>query len=430
MALSARMRRVTGGLMPQVAPRKPRTPQHPFFVTHRPFSIQPFFIAPVLPGETMKLLLLQARAVSAPIANPLIGGWLEYWVFYVKHRDLNERDVLTEMMVDPAAGTGVTPQSGTDDKYFTADGTVPWVKMCLTRIVEEYFRLPGEAWNVETDSEGLPVAMAIGDHWLDSFQWQSEMPTGPDVDVDANTDSTITAREVQTALQQYELLRSMGMIEQTYEDYLASFGIRTPEQELHRPELVRYIRNWAYPVNHVSTEGESAGDATSAMSWKIAERADKDRFFREPGFLFGVTCWRPKIYLGDQVGTASGLLDNLLAWLPAAMRGDSSVSLRKLETNTAILPNLDVDATPGPADPAWIDLRDLFLYGEQFVAGTVPNINLPDANGRRRYPPQADIANLFSGATQTISQDGLVALTILGTQADATLATPRPTRAV
>lgn len=413
--------------MPQVAPRRPRTPQHPFFVTHRPFSIQPFFIAPVLPGETMKLLLLQARAVSAPVINPLIGGWLEYWFFYVKHRDLNERDTLTEMMVDPSAGTGVTPQSGTSVPLYSADGTVPWVAMCLQRIVEEYFRLPGEAWNVEVDSNGLPVAMAIGDNWLDSFQWASEMPEGPDVNVDLDANATITAREVQTALQQYELLRSMGLIEQTYEDYLASFGIRTPEQELHRPELVRYIRNWAYPANHVDP---TDGSATSAMSWKIAERADKDRFFREPGFLFGVTAWRPKIYLGDQVGTASGLLDDLISWLPASMRGDMSASLKRFTTNTAILPNLDVDATPGPADPAWIDMRDLFLYGEQFVAGTVPNINLPDANGRRRYPPQADIANLFAGATQTISQDGLVALTILGTQADNTLATARPTRAV
>jgi hypothetical protein len=62
-------------------------------------------IAPVLPGETMKNLLLQARVVSDPIKNPLIGWWCEFYFFYVKHRDLDDRDVFTEMMVNPATTT-------------------------------------------------------------------------------------------------------------------------------------------------------------------------------------------------------------------------------------------------------------------------------------------------------------------------------------
>jgi len=411
-------------------PRRPRMPKHPFYVKVRPFSITPFFIAPVLPRETTKMVLWQARAVSKPIVNPLIGHWLEWWIFYVKHRDLNEREDLTQMMLDPDAGTGVTPQSGTSVPLYTADGTVPWVRMCLQRITEEYFRVPGEAWNVEVDADGLPVASIKANNWLDSFQWESEMPEGPNVDVDANADSTITAREVQVALQQYELLRNMGLTEQTYEEYLATYGVRTAPVETHRPELVRYVSQWKYPVSHVATDGEDAGTPTSALSFVVSERADKDRFHAEPGFLFGVCCWRPKIYLGDQVGTASGLLDNLLSWLPKTLAGDGSAALRRLTTNTAILPNLDVDATPGPADPAWVDLRDLFLYGEQFVSGTVPNMNLPTSNGRRTYPVQADIANLFVGTDQFMEMDGLVSPTILGDQVDLTLPTPRPTRAV
>ena len=51
--------------------RRPRRPSHPFQVRHEPFQIQPFFIAPVLPGETMKNLLLQSRAVTLPLKNPL-----------------------------------------------------------------------------------------------------------------------------------------------------------------------------------------------------------------------------------------------------------------------------------------------------------------------------------------------------------------------
>lgn len=422
-----------GQLMPSPNPRRPRSPKHPFYVSHRPFSIQPFHIQPVLPRETLKLLMWQSRAVTEPVVSPLIGHWLEYYYFYVKHRDLNERAELTDMMLQLDHGTGVTPAAATDAKLYTAQGSVPWVRMCLQRIVECYFRAPGEAWDAEVDADGLPVAQIVADHWLDSFTWESEMPEGPNVDVDLNADTTITAREVQVAMQQYELLRNMGLVDMTYEEYLMTHGVSQPVQEEHKPELIRYVRSWEYPVSHIATEGVTGGvdvgTPTSAVSWKISERADKDRFFSEPGFIFGVTLWRPKIYLGGQIGTACGLLDNLLAWLPKVMSGDGSVSLRKFEAANALLPNLDPDDTPGPADPYWIDLRDLFLYGEQFVSGSVPSFDLPDANGRRRYPAQADISALFVGENETMRQDGIVMSTILGDQVDNTLSTPRPTRA-
>ena len=67
--------------------RVTRRPQHTFQLRHRPWEIQPFMLAPVLPGETMQNLLLQARVVTDPIKNPLIGWWCEHYVFYVKHRD-------------------------------------------------------------------------------------------------------------------------------------------------------------------------------------------------------------------------------------------------------------------------------------------------------------------------------------------------------
>ena len=79
-----------------------RSPRHSFIVEHRPFEITPFFIAPVLPGETLKNLLWQARAVTKPIKQPLVGWWLEYYMFYVKMRDLTDRDTLTAMLLDPA----------------------------------------------------------------------------------------------------------------------------------------------------------------------------------------------------------------------------------------------------------------------------------------------------------------------------------------
>ena len=88
--------------VPQVG-RKQRRPVHTFQVRHRPWQIQPMVIAPVLPGETLENALVQARVVTDPIANPLIGWWIEYYFFYVKHRDLDARDTLTSMMLTDAS---------------------------------------------------------------------------------------------------------------------------------------------------------------------------------------------------------------------------------------------------------------------------------------------------------------------------------------
>jgi hypothetical protein len=68
--------------------RIPRNPQHRFYLETRPWQIQPFLIAPVLPGETMKNLLLQSRVVSDPLLASLTGWFCEYYFFYCKHRDL------------------------------------------------------------------------------------------------------------------------------------------------------------------------------------------------------------------------------------------------------------------------------------------------------------------------------------------------------
>ena len=121
--------------LPPLTNRRPRRPTHPFYVKQRPFSLTPFFIAPVLPRETLDMLLWQARAVSAPLKNPLIGHWLEYYFFYVKHRDLDDRATLTEMMLDPTANTGITAAGATSAALYTAQGTVPWVEKCLKRDV-------------------------------------------------------------------------------------------------------------------------------------------------------------------------------------------------------------------------------------------------------------------------------------------------------
>ena len=72
--------------------RVPRRPQHTFYLRQVPFTIQPFMIAPVIPGETLQNLSFQARCVTMPVKNPIIGWWCEYYFFYVKLTDLDDRE--------------------------------------------------------------------------------------------------------------------------------------------------------------------------------------------------------------------------------------------------------------------------------------------------------------------------------------------------
>lgn len=409
----------------QKASRTLRKPQHTFQVRHQAWQIQPFMIAPVLPGETMKNLLLQARAVTQPIKNALIGWWLEYYFFYVKLNDLDGRADFTEMFVDPAKDLS-TYQSVTEDvpTYFyggTAVGSINWVNLLLEKVVTEYFRDEGEAWD-DFLIDGLPIASISRQSWLDSVSTDTLM-AAQDVDVDIDADTTIMASEVEFAMQQWEFMRQVGLTNASYEDFLATYGVRPKEEELHIPELVRYIREWTYPTNTVDP---TDGTPSSACSWSIAERADKDRFFREPGFLFGVTVARPKVYLSKQAGAAASMLEDAYGWLPAVLLNDVRTSLRKFAGETA---GAAADAE-GPlknaADDYWVDLRDLFMYGDQFVNFALTEtdagfVALPTAANQKRYAASTDADALFvSGADGLVKQDGVVSLGIASRQVDQT----------
>lgn len=84
----------------------------------------------------------------------------------------------------------------------------------------------------------------------------------------------------------------------------------------------------------------------------------------------------------------------------------------------------------------WLDLRDLFLWGDQFVNfdvdadDTGSSVALPTAGGRRRYASAADALNLFvdqSTSKWLIRTDAVTRLIIAGTQQDTTGLTPSST---
>ena len=82
----------------------------------------------------------------------------------------------------------------------------------------------------------------------------------------------------------------------------------------------------------------------------------------------------------------------------------------------------------GTTNGYWVDLRDLFLYGDQFVnfsmSATDDNsVALPTAGMNKRYVSAADIDALFkdaAGGKNLVRQDGTAHLSILGRQVDYT----------
>lgn len=412
--------------VPQVG-RRMRRPSHPFYLKTKAFGIYPFCIAPVLPGETLKNALLQSRVVTDPIKNKLIGWFNEYYLFYCKMSDLAGGEDFKNMHLDPDKDMSSYSTTTIASYYSYNDGTdktVKWVSQCLERVVTEYFRDEGEAWNVQalTEDANIPVAKVGNSHWLDSAILSANLPSGDDVD----TLDVVTPGDLDPAYRVWEMLMAQSLINMSYEDYLRSFGIKGQAvlAGAKRPELIRYMKDFQYPSNTVVP---TTGAVTSAVSWATQERVDKDRFFAEPGFLFGVTVCRPKVYFSNQRGALVHWMSRAQDWLPAILRDDPWTSLKEFDDADGPLAGL----TGGAGNDYWIDLRDLFVHGDQFVntdittgGGAQNDIELPGAtltNAAKFYPTEAMIDSLYvTAGTDYVYQDGIINFGILGTQQDVT----------
>lgn len=413
--------------------RRNRYPQHSFYVKHEALTIQPILLAPVLPGETLKQALFQSRVVSDPVREPLVGWWLEYYFFYVKHRDLIEPNgadtgvgdglslALQEMMLDVNKDMSSFHEAA-DVKYKHLANTINFTKKCLIRVVEAYFRDEGEAWNDATAvaASGMPKASHGQNDYLQSVIAASNVEA-VDVEIPVGVDDLITASEIEAAQREWEFMRLQGVTNMSYEDYLASFGIKVRDAEQHVPELLRYFRQWTYPTNTIDP---ADGTPSSALSWSLQERISKPRLFREPGWIFGCTVARPKTYSNTSRAQAAHYMTDAFSWLPAAMAGERSHALKTFAAGTGPLSTSSVDYV--------VDMRDVLLYGDSFVnialdggvtvsppQSSVPNAGLTNV----RYPNDASIEGLFvGGATgaDLIRHDGVVSLTIAGMQSDLT----------
>jgi len=390
--------------------RATRNPDHSFQLRVRPWQLQPFMLAPVVPGDTMKNLMFQARAVSRPIKAKLVGWWAEFYVFYVKHRDLDERDDLTAMMLDLEHDMSGLQDATPETEEYAFANSINWSRLCLKRVVEEYFINEGDTWNGQNIGN-LPIC-SIGIQTAYQSAMGAASFADPDVGITVGVDDEITTSEIDAAFRMWEFQRMNNITPMDYEDWLKSQGVGVAKaEELHKPELLRFWRQWTYPTNTVEP---TTGVPSSAVAWSMTETANKDRFFKEPGFIFGVCTFRPKVYGSRILGSAAGMMQDAISWLPEALRADAKASWIASPDNAGPLGNV-TDATGYV-----VDIRDLFQYGDQFVnfslSDTAANlVALPDAGINKRYATGTMADSLFSAASpqNVIDVDGIVKLSIL-----------------
>lgn len=364
--------------------RRIRRPVHNAYIHFLPHVIQPIYAAPVVPGETLKNMLIQGRIISTPVRNQVSGWWLETYHFYVKHRHMANSATYTAMMLDLNASTTPAEWSGTEVQFNGVAGDMQFFRDAYIAVVNEYFRGDGEVWNTPgTTWGGLSLARLKLPGW-----WDSIIPDSALVDAAAGIGSQPVTDpaynqigEIGRALETWQQLRMLNLTNLEYDDWLRSFGVQIAAPVDDRPELVRYTREWQYPANSVSVDA-TAQRVSSVLSWSVMERADKDRFFREPGVLLGVCIARPKLY-HDRQATFLGQMGSAVHWQTPFNSIDRYARYRPVR---------------GLAGHS-LDPADGFNHGDQYrylARGTLTgSVVAWPADGSFAYPTPAEIDACF-----------------------------------
>lgn len=399
-----------------------RRPQHRFNLKTKPYGLYPFMIAPVLPGESLKSLMLQTQCWSDPLAAGVmknIGWWSEYYFFYVKHRDLMGFETATDgigkdlidMIVLNESIASHQDADGNTVTYCPPKG-VDFVLECLKRCTEEYFRDEGEAWNNFT-IDGVPQVKIYGRGTSDAYE---KLTLESDYE-DRTVDVPDKIDDVMDAYAEWQAMYDAGLMDMDYEDWMRTYGSKATLPNVdrvdhHVPENICHWREFQMPTNTVEP---TTGVPATAVGWRVAKQHRKAMFFQEPGWIVGFTCVRPKVYMKLK-GNVAAMMQTREAWLPA-------ITSQHLDASHLLIPE---DAGPladgiGAETGYWLDLKDLLNYGDQFVnwaaADAPPFIDLPGTTGQRRYVSAGDVMQFFADTTNgRFLQDGVVSLSILGRQ--------------
>lgn len=407
-----------------------RYPKHTFRVNSLPFTAQPFCLARVMPGDSLKSLWFESRVVTDPVLNPIIGWKKEYFFFYVKITDLLLEE-MKEMFVDPAnrsIDTITTYELANNvQRTYAAKGGIDWTDRALTRIVDTWFRDEGDptsAHVTSTTMPGTPIVQIREATWMDSVTDSDDMDALEGGDISSATDMG----DLNRLLMAYENLMGMGVSNMSYEDWLRANGVPIPQKDENKPELLCQFSDFQYPANTINPAN---GAPTSALSWVFKNGSkEKPKFFKEPGFIVGISVTRPKIYFGGLAGSLACHAMRAWDWVPNYMADMPISSWREFATDTGPLG----DRTSAKA-AYFIDMRDDMIHGDQFqnvvafdaaVAGSASNhlLALPanDLTGSFwKYPTEAMTKSFFVDAAGTafyVKQDGYVSLNIQGKLVD------------
>lgn len=425
--------------------RRARRPQNPFNVVNLPFLITPVMFHPVLPGETLKSLLIQSQCWSDPLNAQLknLGWWLEYNCWYVKHRDLTGWEIATDGLGKDLIDMFVSNESLTSHetataitRTYTAPGGVDFCTNALNRVIEEYYRDEGEtfatsgaSYSVANELFSLRKAQIYPRGRDDAFKKLTMAANYADrrQELDADNDGNIyVGDEMDRAYNEWAAAHDAGLIDMTYEDWMRTYGgtaggSAEPDRvDYHRPEDIGHSREFTYPTNTVEP---TTGVPAVAVGWRTAQAIRKSHRFNEPGWIMVTQVIRPKMYLGKQEGSVASWMKTRDSWLPAVLNAESTVGHTLIDDLTGPLAAI-------MAADYMIDIRDLLLYGEQFTnlpqtsnAYTQPGFaqTLPNNAAQRRYVDDTSINAMFADTTNgRFRTDGMISLNILGRQTETT----------
>lgn len=408
------------------ADRVSRRPANPFNIIFRPYEFQPVMCHPVLPGETVSEVFFQGQAWSDPLAAALKNtGWhLEFFMFYVKQRDLpgweEDADGLGRDLVQMwSENESLAANQDADGNAWTycPPGGVDFLLEGTKRILEAYFRYQGEAWDAQLSSGSVPHVSVYGrgrrDVWDKLTLATAYADRRQALDFDAS--GTATVDDLDLAYREWAAKREGTLIDMDFEDWLKAAGgkavVRDQEREdLHLPELVCDFREFTYPNNTVEP---TTGVPAVAAGWRLSKQSRKAIRFPEWGWLMAYVVVRPKVYLKNQQGLVAAMMQSRDAWFPPNLDG------REYQ------PHLLMDDATGPLKATmdagnvdyYVDLRDLMQFGEQFVnydPSTAPaGVAIPTATGARHYATGAEAMALFSDTVNgRFRMDGVINLGI------------------
>lgn len=430
MAIAKRDPRVVTAPQYLAQRRVSRRPQHRMNLKLVPYEIQPFMLAPILPGETLENVMLQSQTWSDPLKAETrnIGWWLQYNYFYVRHRDLpaDVRTLLANMLLDESTDMSAIQATSQSYSTYTYDGAIDWTALCLEHVVSEYFRDDGEADDVSVGPSGLPLCQIYGRGTSDGLERLTLDVEYEDRRVDLVQSGHLYADDMSTMLGHWQAMRDAGLTEMDYQDFMKTYGSTVREDEespnLHRAEDIWSLREFTYPTNTVEP---TTGVPAVAAGWRVQKSGGKRILADEPGFIFGVTYARPKIYLRAQKGSLAGMMASVKQWLPPMLHEHADLGHVLHDYAEGPLPNLFKDTVPDPdvEHGYWLDIRDLLVYGDQFInydpATAEPFSNLPLADGSRRYVATNEVRKMFAtafAATGVFYMDGVSTLSIKGRQ--------------